>query len=317
MTEPITPLPPGEPARWRSSPPLPFVPLLTKQKSKRLAASDPRKTKEKRKEKRGDCRPPHLRTLTNDWPPPYHCSLGREFPDVSSYQEVHHRLIALLHRKQLTDLHTSASARFPARGLPHRFPESFLLVFSAGLSIVCSGGRDAPASGPPLRRTTSTCRLLGDRIVSGKFQWVHTRTLVGRTWQVTASHSSSGWVLLLAWPFSLWPKCLLHLSASHCDFAANLPSEIRLVLFTAEVYTRSGTVLATPPVQARLAWRLASSFPGMPVCPGTQWVSVSIPTLRRVLALQLIHLASGCPDLSTRCSVHRMAVEINRVRIEI
>jgi hypothetical protein len=36
---------------------------------------------------------------------------------------------------------------------------------------------------------------------------------------------------------------LLHLSASHFVLAADLPSEIRLALFEAEVYDRSITVL--------------------------------------------------------------------------
>jgi len=58
-----------------------------------------------------------------------HRLLGRELPDSSSCQEVHHRLIALLHGKQLRDLHVSASARFPSRCIPHRCPECFLLVF--------------------------------------------------------------------------------------------------------------------------------------------------------------------------------------------
>jgi hypothetical protein len=56
-------------------------------------------------------------------------SLGRELPDVSSRQEVHHRLVALLHGKQLRDLHMPASARFPACRLPHSFPERILLLF--------------------------------------------------------------------------------------------------------------------------------------------------------------------------------------------
>jgi len=57
-------------------------------------------------------------------PPP----APEELSDVSSRQEIHHRLIALFHGKQLRDLHVSVSARFPARHLPHRFPEHFLLV---------------------------------------------------------------------------------------------------------------------------------------------------------------------------------------------
>jgi len=56
-------------------------------------------------------------------------SSGRKLPDVSSCQEVHHRFVAFLHGKQLRDLHMSASAHFPARCLPHRFPEHLLLVF--------------------------------------------------------------------------------------------------------------------------------------------------------------------------------------------
>jgi hypothetical protein len=28
---------------------------------------------------------------------------------------------------------------------------------------------------------------------------------------------------------------------------------------------------------AKFAWRSASSFPGMPECPGTQWISVAMP----------------------------------------
>jgi len=55
-------------------------------------------------------------------------SFGRELPDFSSHQEVHHRFIAFFHGKQLRDLHVSASALFPACHLSHRFPECFLLV---------------------------------------------------------------------------------------------------------------------------------------------------------------------------------------------
>jgi len=55
--------------------------------------------------------------------------------------------------------------------------------------------------------------------------------------------------------------------------AADLPSEIRLALFEAEVYGRS---IVVPPLasRAKFAWRSASSFPGMPECPGTTNVIV-------------------------------------------
>jgi hypothetical protein len=55
--------------------------------------------------------------------------LGRELPDISSRQKVHHRIIALFHREQLRDLHMSASARSPSHYIPHLFPQCSLLVF--------------------------------------------------------------------------------------------------------------------------------------------------------------------------------------------
>jgi len=74
-------------------------------------------------------RPPPPAPESASAPAPYRHSFGPELPDVSSHQEIHHRLIAHFHGKQLRDLHVSASARFPARHLPHLFPEYFLLVF--------------------------------------------------------------------------------------------------------------------------------------------------------------------------------------------
>jgi len=70
-------------------------------------------------------------------------------------------------------------------------------------------------------------------------------------------------------------------------WAADLPSEICLALFEAKVYGSSMTVslLAS---QARFAWQLASSFPGMPECSGTQWILVAMLWGRRACALQLI-----------------------------
>jgi len=61
-------------------------------------------------------------------PASYRHSFGRELPDFSSHQEVHHRFIAQFHGKQLRDLHVSASARFPACHLSHRHQEYFLPV---------------------------------------------------------------------------------------------------------------------------------------------------------------------------------------------
>jgi len=54
---------------------------------------------------------------------------GRELPDVSGCQEVHHRLVAYFLGKQLRHLQMSASARCPACGLSHSLLECRLLVF--------------------------------------------------------------------------------------------------------------------------------------------------------------------------------------------
>jgi len=49
-------------------------------------------------------------------------SIGRELPNLSGRQEVHHRLVALFYGKELRDVHVPASARSPARRLSHRLP---------------------------------------------------------------------------------------------------------------------------------------------------------------------------------------------------
>jgi len=54
---------------------------------------------------------------------------GRELPDNSGRQEVHHRLFAAVSGEQLRDFQVSASARSPSRRFSHLFPECPLLVF--------------------------------------------------------------------------------------------------------------------------------------------------------------------------------------------
>jgi hypothetical protein len=76
----------------------------------------------------------------------------RESSDVSSRQEVHHRFITHFHEIQLRDLHVSASARFPSRCLPYRFPERFLLVFplaAVAEEVFSCLGRSASTAAPP------------------------------------------------------------------------------------------------------------------------------------------------------------------------
>jgi len=55
-------------------------------------------------------------------------TFGRELPDIGSYQEVHHRLIARLNGAQLRELHMSASGHSPSHCFTHLFQERLLLV---------------------------------------------------------------------------------------------------------------------------------------------------------------------------------------------
>jgi len=59
--------------------------------------------------------------------------LGPELPDIGSYQDVHHRLIALLHGEQLRDLPVSVSAHCPSRCFPHLVQGCYLLVSPLGV----------------------------------------------------------------------------------------------------------------------------------------------------------------------------------------
>jgi hypothetical protein len=80
-------------------------------------------------------------------------TFGRELPKISSYQAVHHHLIAILHGEELWDLHVSASACSPSRCFPHLFPESLLLVSSspavAEEMLLDLGHRPTSAAAPP------------------------------------------------------------------------------------------------------------------------------------------------------------------------
>jgi hypothetical protein len=62
-------------------------------------------------------------------------------------------LITFVSGKQLRDLHVSASARFPARCLSHRFPQCFLLLSpSAAVAeevFPHVGRRPASTAAPP------------------------------------------------------------------------------------------------------------------------------------------------------------------------
>jgi hypothetical protein len=70
------------------------------------------------------------------------------------------------------------------------------------------------------------------------------------------------------------------------------------------------TILPPPPHHQHL-WssRCPYRFRYVPTgaCPGTQWISVSMPASLRFLAHWLIHLARCCPGPGSRCSVRRMA----------
>ena len=131
---PLIPPPPGWPARWRSSTPATRRPLLTKErkhlKNGRIGYIG-KERNGKRKGKKDKTRESSPALI----PPPVACRLlflrplpagsyssvhfGRELPDISGRQEVHHRLVALLHGEQLRNLHVSASACSPPSRFSH------------------------------------------------------------------------------------------------------------------------------------------------------------------------------------------------------
>jgi len=80
-------------------------------------------------------------------------TLWREFPDIGSYQEDHHRLIVLLHGEQLRDLRVLVSASSPSRCFPHLFLERLLLLFPlaavAEEMLLRLGHLPACAAAPP------------------------------------------------------------------------------------------------------------------------------------------------------------------------
>jgi len=91
-------------------------------------------------------------------------TFGWELPDIGGYQEVHHRLIALLHGEQLRELHVSASARSRSRCFPHPFPER-LLVVSPSAAVADEmlprlGNRPAAAATPPAFVVLSVSELV-------------------------------------------------------------------------------------------------------------------------------------------------------------
>jgi len=108
-------------------------------------------------------------------------------------------------------------------------------------------------------------------------------------------------LLVSAVPWSLWQMWLLHQAAYHFALAADLRSVICLALFEAEVYGRSITVLLIASY-ARFTWEWASSFPGMPQCPFTKWISVAVPWARRLHAVLSLCLARRCPGPGSSCA---------------
>jgi len=88
-------------------------------------------------------------------------------------------------------------------------PDRITFCWCAGLSTGCSGGRGAPASRTLSLHTSSICRHLGGRTVSGRLQWSHAQTWVGRTWRPVTLRLSLGkvfWSLLCPWLCS-WSAC--------------------------------------------------------------------------------------------------------------
>jgi hypothetical protein len=130
--------------------------------------------------------------------------LGGNFPTSVAARK---SITALSHFSMESSSETCTCRHRPALH-PVAFPP-LSRASSAGLSIGYSGGRDAPASGPPscLRRlTTSICRHVGVRTVLGTCPLVRVQTSVGRTWLLEASHCSLGWVSCFQLCLSAWSR---------------------------------------------------------------------------------------------------------------
>ena len=114
-------------------------------------------------------------------------------------------------------------------------------------------------------------------------------------------------LLLPALLFRLYPKHLLHLSASHwVKLAADLPLEMYLALFEAEVYGHS-TLSLPMDSHAMFTWWSASSLLRIAQCPGTQWISNVMPLVRRAVSFGLIRRASHFPGPSSGFAVCQIA----------
>jgi hypothetical protein len=124
-------------------------------------------------------------------PPPVACRLllvllytcGRQLPDIGSYQEVHHRFIAVPHGEHLRDLHVSASACSPSRWFPHLFPDRFMLVIPSAAAAEEMFLRPGQPAAQPALFIISVTELFHVRAhqglsrlqsVESSWQWLHT-----------------------------------------------------------------------------------------------------------------------------------------------
>jgi len=113
-------------------------------------------------------------------------------------------------------------------------------------------------------------------------------------------------LLVPALHFSVWLKCLLHLSASQCALGADRPVLIHLARFEDEVYGCCITGLQLGSHAKFTGWS-SSSFPELPECLGTEWNSVAMPCGKRFCTLQLMHITSPSHAPGSRCSIYRIA----------
>jgi len=264
-----------------------------------------RQRERKRERKKGGYNPvnanaaPEPQALS---PLPASNPFGQNVPDLGGCQDVHHRLVALIYGKMLWDLHLSAYARVPSRGLSHCLPELFLpvLLLAAVAEEVL----------PRLGHCPST--LLACVVIS-----------VARPFQVDSSGR-------MPWPESAEHgsqqlyACHRDRSLGPCLALESVPEVLAaLVGLTLSLSCWSSLGDSSSPIQGRCLWplyhcastcvsgqvylRVCFFFPGMLECPGIQWILGAMRWARRPLALLLIHLPSRCLGPGSRCAVCRIA----------
>lgn len=125
--------------------------------------------------------------------------------------------------------------------------------------------------------TTGICHPLHVQTALGVLRSGYSCSLVYRTAQPVTACLLLGQVLCFQLCPSTYSRSVwCNLSVTHFPISTVLPSEICQALFVAQVYIYSCTVY--PWYSCTLFALLSTTLcPGLPECPGTQWITISMP----------------------------------------